>query len=276
VWPSWKHSPKGLDSLKNDTAALRKAILDRVNFIIATFKGKIPQWDIINEITYHHNIVDIIGKPEMIKWYKAAHEADAAATLFINDFTMFHQKENNADGVGSDYIYNTIKYLLDNGAPLHAIAEQAHIGGTPPGIPHVLSRLDQFSKFKLPIAISEFDIYSDDDDFKAKYLGDFMTAIYSHPNTTGFTQWGFWAGEHWIPMAALWNKDWTLRKHGKVYTDLVTKTWWTNYEGKTAGDGSCKLRGFCGDYEITVTHNGKSVQQKYSLNNKGGKLIVKL
>ncbi|GAB2595231.1 hypothetical protein GCM10027190_49400 [Spirosoma areae] len=276
VWPSWKHSPIGLDSLKTDTVALRKAVLDRVRFVTTTFKGKIPEWDVINEPTYHHTIIDIVGKPEIVKWYKAAHEADPKAKLFLNDFTMFHIKENNADGVGSDYVYNTVKYLVDNGAPIHAIAEQAHIGGTPPGIPLVLERLDTFSKLKLPISISEFDIYSDDDDFKANYLRDFVTAIYSHPAATGFTQWGFWAGSHWLPMAALWNKDWTIRKHGKVYTDLVTKTWWTNLDAITAANGTCQVRGFCGDYDIRVTHQGKTTHQKLSLDNKGANLTIKL
>jgi endo-1,4-beta-xylanase len=269
LWPSWKHSPSGLDSLKNDTLALRKVMLDWVHFLTASFKGQMPEWDVINEITYHHNIVDIVGKQEMVKWYKEAHKCDPAAKLYMNDFTMFHQKENNADGVDCEYEFNTIKYLVDNGAPIQAIAEQAHVGGTPPGIPLVLARLDKFSAFKLPIAISEFDIYSDDDDFKARYLSDFLTAFYSHPNTTGFTQWGFWAGSHWLPMAALWDKEWKIRKHGKVFIDLITKTWWTNYDGQTSSKGECKLRGFTGDYEITVSKNGKISKTKCSLNTNG-------
>lgn len=276
VWPSWKHSPQGLDSLKNDTVALRKTVLDWVNLLTSTFKGKIPEWDVINEPTYHHNIVDIIGKEDMVKWYKAAHQNDPTAKLFLNDFTMFHKKENNADGVGCDYEFNTIKYLKDNGAPIHGIAEQAHIGGTPPGIPFVISRLDLFSEFKLPIVISEFDIYSDDDDFKARYMHDFMTAIFSHPSVTGFTQWGFWEGAHWFPIAALWNKDWSIRKHGKVFTDLVSKTWWTNFDGKTNTNGECKVRGFTGDYEIIVDQKGKRTQQKFTLTNSGGVCIVNL
>ncbi len=167
-----------------------------------------------------------------------------------------------------------LSILLDNGAPIQAIAEQAHIGGTPPGIPLVLERLDKFSELKLPIVISEFDIFSDDDDFKARYLSDFLIAFYSHPNTTGFTQWGFWAGMHWLPMAALWDKEWKICKHGQVFTDLVSKTWWTNFDGQTSKSGDCKLRGFTGDYEITVYNNGKTVKQKCSLTNKGEKVVV--
>jgi hypothetical protein len=37
-------------------------------------------------------------------------------------------------------------------------------------------------------------------------------------------------------MAALWNNDWKIHKHGKVFTDLVSKTWWTNFDGKTAAN----------------------------------------
>jgi hypothetical protein len=151
-----------------------------------------------------------------------------------------------------------------------------HIGGTPPGIPKVLERLDRFAQLGLPIQISEFDINSKDDDFKANYLRDFMIAIYSHPSTIGFVQWGFWEGQHWFPVAALWNKDWTLRKHGKVYTELVTKTWFTNAEGKTSKDGKYKVRGFCGDYEVQVNVNGKVITRVIALTNKGDQLIIKV
>jgi len=35
-----------------------------------------------------------------------------------------------------------------------------------------------------------------------------MTAVFSHPSTTGIVQWGFWGKAHWIPAGALWDKNW--------------------------------------------------------------------
>ncbi|NEW84328.1 MAG: endo-1,4-beta-xylanase, partial [Mariniphaga sp.] len=249
VWPSWQHSPKYLTTLKSDTSLLRKEILNHINEQTRIMGGLLDEWDVINEPYAHHDVMDILGKDEMVKWFKAARTGDTGVKLFLNDYTMFHGE--GADSP-SEKFFDNVKFLKENGAPIDAIGEQAHIGGTPPSIPKVLERLDRFAQLGLPIQISEFDINSNDDEFKARYLRDFLTALYSNPTTIGFVQWGFWEGQHWFPVAAMWNKDWSVRKHGKVYTDLVTKTWWTNADGKTTKDGTYKVRGFCGDYEVAV------------------------
>jgi hypothetical protein len=64
--------------------------------------------------------------------------------------------------------------------------------------------------------------------------------------------WGFWEGDHWIPSSAMIRKDWTLRPAAKVWTELVTKTWWTDVRVIADNKGIASVRGFQGDYEITV------------------------
>ena len=271
VWPSWKHSPQ-LIKYKNDTAALRGAILNQITQQTNAMKGQFIEWDVINETFAHHDIIDMLGgKTEMLRWFETARKNAPAVKLFLNEYTMFHPKN-----AGSEYFFNTIKYLVDNGAAIDAIGEQAHIGGTPPSINYVLERLNRFSVFNLPIQISEFDITSDDDDFKASYMRDFMTAIFSHPSTMGFMQWGFWESAHWMPAGALWDKNWNLRPNGKVYTDLVTKTWATNVKGFTDSSGYYSLRAFRGDYEITVSYKDRSKTQNLSLNKKATATMVEL
>ncbi len=270
VWPSWRHSPH-LVKYKEDTAALRKIILQQIQEQAAAMKGRFTEWDVINEPYAHHNIIDALGgKSVMLDWFAAARKNAPGVKLFLNDYTMFHEKD-----MGSESFFNTIKYLVDNKAPLDAIGEQAHIGGTPPSINYVLERLDRFSVFGLPIQISEFDITSDDDDFKARYMNDFMTAIFSHPSANGFMQWGFWESAHWMPAGALWDKDWNLRPQGKVFTELVSKTWRTNENGLTGKDGIYSIRGFNGDYEITVTYKEKKILKNCSLDKKGKSITVK-
>lgn len=273
IWPSWQHSPRFLADLKNDSAALRATILNHIKEQTAVMRGQFTEWDVINEPYAHHDVMDILGKAEMVKWFKLARAGDPGVKLFLNDYTMFHGE--GADSP-SEKFFDNVKFLKENGAPIDAIGEQAHIGGTPPSIPKVLERLDRFAQLGLPIQISEFDINSNDDDFKARYLRDFLTALYSNPATVGFVQWGFWEGQHWFPVAAMWNKDWSVRKHGKVYADLVTKTWWTNAEGKTTKEGTYKVRGFCGDYEVVVKLHGKPVQENVSLTNQGNSVTIHL
>ncbi|OAQ42001.1 hypothetical protein A5893_02455 [Pedobacter psychrophilus] len=264
VWPSWEHSAH-LKAFKNDTAGLKRSIFNLIDDETAEMKNQFAEWDVVNEPYAHHDFLNLLGRYEMVEWFKRAAKGNTGAKLFLNDYTMFHGKGPNS---ASEKFYDNVKYLLANHAPIDAVGEQGHIGGTPPGIPEVIERLEYFSQLGLPIQISEFDINSNDDEFKAKYMGDFMKAVFSQPLTIGFVQWGFWEGMHWFPVAALWDKDWNLRANGKVFTQLVNKTWNTNVSGTTDKAGVFKTRGFNGSYDITVKYNGKEVTNKAVLTSK--------
>lgn len=271
VWPSWQHSPH-LVKYQTDKSALDASIMDQIADQTSVMKDQFVEWDVVNEPYAHHSIIDSLGgKAVMVKWFEAARKNTPGVKLFLNEYTMFH-----GDGPGSENFYNNVKYLIDKKAPIDGIGEQGHIGGTPPGIDLVLKRLDRFAEFKLPIQISEFDITSDDDDFKARYMRDFMTAIFSHPATTGFLQWGFWEKAHWIPAGALWDKNWQPRAQGKVYTDLVTNVWSTNTTGVTGKDGRFAVRGYTGDYEIVVRKGNAEMVQKATIGVDGQLVTIKL
>ncbi len=271
VWPSWQHSPH-LVKFKNDTAALRATIFKKIQEQTTVMRGQFAEWDVVNEPYAHHNIMDSLGgKDNLLQWFRAARQNTEGVTLFLNDYTMFH-----TEGSGSESFYNTVKYLKENKAPIDAIGEQAHIGGTPPSIEYVIEKLNHFAELGLPIQISEFDITSEDDDFKSRYMRDFMTAVYSHPSTIGFMQWGFWAGSHWIPASALWDKDWHIKPQGQVFTELITKTWATHENGMTQKNGLYKTRAFKGNYEIVVKKGDKKVIQKAVLSSDEQTIVVKI
>lgn len=88
--------------------------------------------------------------------------------------------------------------------------------------------------------------------------------------------WGFWDGKHWLGDAPMFYPDWTLKPSGQVWIDLVHRAWKTNIEGTTGTQGEYKTRGFLGDYEITVSHNGKAKTTKVSLGKNGQALTVTL
>lgn len=272
VWPSWGKMPKFMHGLKDDNDALRDAVFKNIVRQTSAMKGRFIQWDVTNELYNHHDLVDIFGRDEIVAWYKAAHVGDPSAQLYYNDYTMFFPEAP----AGPDHFYNTVKFLLDNGAPVQGIGEQAHIAGTPPAIPLVLARLEKFGGLGMPIMITEFDIASNDEDFQAAYTRDFMTAVFSSPAAVGFMNWGFWAGAHWHPNAALWNKDWSIRKHGRVFTDIVTREWRTDATGRTDPAGSYATRAFLGDYEVTVTHAGKTTTHPLKLTRDSGPQAIAL
>jgi endo-1,4-beta-xylanase len=270
VWPAWKRMPSR-EHLRGDTEGLRTAIMDGLIEQTQAMQGEFDEWDVINEPVKYHDVLDELGQEEMVRWLQATRDIDPNAKLFVNEYTMF---QGRGEGSLSQQYFDMIRFLQERGAPIDAIAEQAHITATPPSIPFVLERLDHFAQLGLPILISELDINSDDDDFKARYLEDFLIAVFSHPSVTGVVQWGFWESEHWAPDAALWRKDWTLRKHGKVFTNLVTKDWRTDFEGRTSVDGVSRVRAFCGEYEVEVTHLGMTTKKTFVLTNNGGEILI--
>jgi GH35 family endo-1,4-beta-xylanase len=236
-------------------------------------KGRLAEWDVINESYAHNDVVKVLGREEMARWFKLAHQGDPSVKLFYNDYIMF---AGSGEGSPSQYFFDTIKFFKDQGAPISGIGEQGHFGGSPPSPEKVLATFDRFGTLGLPIQISEFDIDTSDEELKVHFTRDFMTACFSHPALSGVMMWGFWEGAHWRPRAALWNKDWTLRPNGRVWLDLVTKEWWTDTNGMTAADGKFSTSGFCGDYEITVQSGQKQTTQKMRLTRAGTTVRVEM
>jgi hypothetical protein len=136
--------------------------------------------------------------------------------------------------------------------------------------------LDKLGAHGLPVEITEYDTDIKDDALDAQFLKDFLTAVYSHPSVEGFLMWGFWDGAHWHHKAPLFNQDWTPKPSEKVWEDLVLHDWWTNADGATDTTGSYAVRGFLGDYEVTVTKGSKTVTVPAKLGKDGLTLPVVL
>lgn len=253
VWPSWRQTPPFLRNLELDPPALGKAVTDHINEQTSVYADRLAEWDVINETYIHNDLMKILGRGAMIDWFKTARAGAPEVGLYYNDYTMFHGTSPDSP---SQYFYDTIKFLKDGGAPIDGVGEQGHFGGNPPGPTQIIATLDRFGALGLPIQITEFDIETPDEQLQADYTRDFTTAVFSSPACTGLVHWGFWEGAHWKPTAALWRKDWTLRPSGQAWVDLVSKTWWTNADGRTDADGAYSVRGFYGDYDITVASGG--------------------
>jgi len=250
VWPSWRYMPESIRKLETDPPKLRQAILDHIADQTSVLGKRLAEWDVINESYAHHQVMDILGRDEMVGWFKAANAGAPEVKLFYNDYVMF-----SGDGPGSpsQYFYDTIKFFQEQGAPIGGIGEQGHFGGSPPPPTRVLKVLDRFADLGLPIQITEFDIDTSDVEVQTAYTRDFLTAVFSHPAVSGVMCWGFWEGRHWKPRAAFWTKDWQLRPNGEVWVNLTTKEWWTDADLVSGDAGDCFVRGFLGDYEVTAT-----------------------
>ena len=153
---------------------------------------------------------------------------------------------------------------------------QAHFGQNVQPPVQLLGIYDRFTKLGLPVRITELDIDSNDEQLQADYLRDFLTASFSHPNINGIVIWGFWESAHWRPNAAMYRKDWSPRPIAGVRKDLIFKQWWTDQHASTSDAGKVEIRGFLGDYDITVAAGTRTATSKAVLSDAGASVRITL
>ncbi|NNM84897.1 MAG: hypothetical protein HKL96_03950 [Phycisphaerales bacterium] len=259
VWPHWRYLPEKVFQLRHQPAALRQMVARHVANETRMLAGKVDCWDVVNEALDNHSLQDILGKSILISWYKIAHQNDPHAVLYINEYGIV---TNGGHTRLKRLRYERlIHFLLDGKAPLGGIGVQCHFGRdiTPPQ--RVVDILDELAANHCQLAVTELDINLPNRKIQGEYMSDFLTAAFSVPGVVGINQWGFWAGRHWRPEAALWNKAWTLRPVGKAYIHLVYHDWWTDKKAQTNQAGLYATRGFLGAYRISASSGGKKASE---------------
>jgi endo-1,4-beta-xylanase len=256
--------------LSGNTTALRQRIDEHFVDILGATKGKIVEWDVINEPSANKFVTDLLGENELAAWLRRAKQLEPNARMFINDYG------NLGEGTLDVEYKRILQKMKTLGAPLEGIGLQAHFGWdlTPPE--ELNTRLNDFAKLGVPLAITEFDVNITDEQLQAAYLRDALTVAFANPNVTSFLMWGFWENQHWLPQAALYRADWSIKPNGQVWNDLLFKQWWTNVTGATNTAGSYSTRGFLGGYIITATKNGKTVSQTLNLVKAGNSITLTL
>lgn len=272
VWGSWRFSPPWLRD--KTPAEETQAVEAHVRDFAKRFAGRVYIWDVVNEAVPEKDLWEKIGWENFANSYKWAHQEDPKALLAYNDY----QALAAPDAPNATQERERIQYLIDRGAPLDVIGEQAHLGTPLIPIATVLQRLDALAKFGKRIEITELDLGVPDDTVHGQYLRDFFTAAFSHPAVDGVIQWGFWEGSHWRAKegAAMFRRDWSKRPAELAFEDLLFHQWWTRTGGKTDAKGGYATRGFLGSYQVTVTAGGRSKTVPATLTGPGMTLTVTL
>ncbi len=266
IWPSFRNMPSDVQRLTGDN--LRTRITRHFENVLndSGVYGKLYQWDVVNEPFDNYDVQGrvggvagipqsdgLLGNSELLAWYRQARALAPNAQLILNDYNNI---ETATPGQHEDYTIRFLEWMQENSAPLDGIGLQAHFGGA-----RTLARMqqviDRFGRFRLPLAITEFDVNTSDEQAQATFTRDFMTLIFSRPEFSDFLMWGFWSGRHWLPQAAMYAADWTSKANALVYNRLLFQDWWSNSLGVTDAAGQFPARVFKGDYQITViTHTG--------------------
>ncbi len=268
IWPGEKHLASNIKKALDKPKLLKKLVTKSI--IEYAKKWDVMEWDVLNEPRANHLLQDIFGDEIMVEWFKLARENayNEDCKLYINENKII---SDNRDGFMDEY-YNTIKYLIDNGAPIDGIGFQTRFG--PYIQPEVLyERLEKFAQLGLLMEATEFEIRGKkrkkgpfyDDDMRAKMTEEVMTVYFSHPSIVGIYAWTFVSDEPW----ALVDENGKIKKNGEVWLNLVNNKWTTKADGITNKNGEFKIRGFLGKYYIRVKFKGKQKKGKIKLEKKG-------
>lgn len=260
VWGSAKYLPPAIASQPPDR--LRDTIKAHVQEYAGRMKGRVYLWDVVNEAGSETDIWDKIGWQSFADCFRWAKEADPDALLCYNDYNITNEAQS-----GSGYrakVEVRIQYLLDHGAPVGVLGDQAHMSAPLTPIDRVLAIWDDWAaKFKKPIEVTEYDLGVKDDKVHGDYSRDYLIAAFSHPRVEGFIMWGFWEGSHWRARegGAMVRRDWSKRSAAIAYEDLVLNQWWTRATAITGSNGAVTTPAFYGDYRIVIERSGKQIEK---------------
>lgn len=259
------------EEVYNDPENYKNALLSHIDDILSATESNISEWDILNhpvtrsqkfQVSNENGkmlITDYLGSNIFEEIIDKVRSKNRFLKLFVNEDNILTSKADKKDV----YFEFVRKLILKNHNP-DGIGFMGHFRSNDlPKIEHVEKTLNQFSSFKIPLKITEFDVLfgemneefelsNDEKILQANFTHDFMKICFANPSIEGFVLWGFWENAHWFPAASLWDKNWNLKPNGRAFTDLVKRKWFTNLKFKINNSNQLKIRIFFGKHRIRI------------------------
>ncbi|MFI5256571.1 MAG: endo-1,4-beta-xylanase [Gemmatimonadales bacterium] len=159
VWhsqtPRWVFQDSAGKPLTRD--ALLARLRDHIRTVVGRYKGRIGGWDVVNEVVDEDGALRkspwqrIIGDDYIAKAFQFAHEADPAAQLYYNDYSL----ENPVKRAGAVAL---VKSLLAQGVPITGVGLQGHHKLDWPSAAAEDSTIAAFAALGVRVNVSELDI----------------------------------------------------------------------------------------------------------------------
>ena len=107
-------------------AELIAVMQEHILNVVAHFRGRIPEWDVVNEAfnddgSYKNNVwYQVIGPEYIALAFRLAHQADPQAKLFYNDLGY------EAGGPHTEAVLNMVRSLREQGVPIDGVGFESH------------------------------------------------------------------------------------------------------------------------------------------------------
>nr|MDO8084023.1 endo-1,4-beta-xylanase [Candidatus Sigynarchaeum springense] len=259
IWQSEDVVPPWMEAL--DQAAQHDAALDHIDRVLAQFP-EIHAWDLVNEMTHVPNTW--LGSTPEETWEVAVERARAAR----NDCEFIANEYTIGDGQSPDPFYDFVSKVVLAGDAPDALGFQFHTIEQWYPLDKLVSTLDRFGTYKIPIHITEFlpgskGKYNDGtrggemtEATQAEWAARAYTMLFSHPAVDAITWWDFsdaawsaWMAEKGAYMMAPDGR--VLPVYGRLF-DLVHVQWNSSCTIQLDGAGKCSFTGYYGNYSFFV------------------------
>ena len=159
VWhqqtPRWVFEDSSGAPVSRDTLLAR--LRDHIQTVVGRYRGRVKGWDVVNEAVDEDGTLrktpwlTIIGEDYIERAFAFAHEADPAAELYYNDYSVENAPKRHG-------VIALIRKLQAAGVPVAAVGLQGHNNMTWPTGEQQDSTLAAFAALGVKVNITELDI----------------------------------------------------------------------------------------------------------------------
>ncbi|MFE7726666.1 endo-1,4-beta-xylanase [Streptomyces anthocyanicus] len=185
--PGWMQSLSG--------SALRQAMIDHINGVMAHYKGKIVQWDVVNEAfadgssgARRDSNLQRSGNDWIEVAFRTARAADPSAKLCYNDYNV-----ENWTWAKTQAMYNMVRDFKQRGVPIDCVGFQSHFNSGSPYNSNFRTTLQNFAALGVDVAITELDIQGAPASTYANVTNDCLAVS----RCLGITVWGVRDSDSW-------------------------------------------------------------------------------
>jgi endo-1,4-beta-xylanase len=195
-----------LKAASDPRARLEQLLSEHINAVLGHFRGRIPQWDVVNEPLHFwkpiwdDNVFYRTLGPEFVATaLRLAHAADPSLELVLNEQLPQYEGEH------AEKFFEIVQHLQQSGVPLHGVGLQSHVLLALPSVASLEAYMHRIAELGLFVEITELDVrvrlFSDDPDpyaAQGRYFRDLATACAKQPACRGITVWGISDRFTWI------------------------------------------------------------------------------
>lgn len=248
--PGWMQSLSG--------SSLRQAMIDHINGVMSHYKGKIAQWDVVNEAfadgssgARRDSNLQRTGNDWIEVAFRTARAADPAAKLCYNDYNI-----EDWTWAKTQAVYSMVRDFKQRGVPIDCVGFQSHFNSGSPYNSNFRTTLQSFAALGVDVAITELDIQGAPASTYANVTNDCLAVT----RCLGITVWGVRDTDSWradqTPL--LFNGDGSKKA---AYTAVLNAL---NGGTSTPPSGSGQIKGVgsgrCLDVPNATTTDGTQLQ----------------